>query len=624
MNTIKTMIKETVMKFYSEWRLEGDEYCGGFINGTSLSGSESVKSMKEIENNDYKTVFEGKDGHIIDSFHEEKRGVTFTKTIFKNTTDKPAKVELLSSFAIEGIKADKIHRATSFWAAEGKLLSQKLTDLNMETSWAKHGIRIEKFGQIGSMPVKKWFPFLVLENSETSEFLGVQLYIGSSWQIEIINKTGELYIQGGIADNDYGHWFKIVNPGEEFETPKAAVAFGKSLEEVCDKLVKAQNPRIAEVDKDMPIIFNEYCTTWGNPTLENITKTAKKLENTGVRYLVIDSGWYKKEVGDWFSLTGDWIPSKELFPNGIKEVADVIKAHGMIPGLWYEFETLGHLAEGWNDTEHILTKNGFPITAGGRRFWDMRSEWVKSFLDERVIGLLRNAGFGYLKIDYNEHIGVGADGAESLGEGLRQTVEESRKYFEHIGKELPELVIENCSSGGHRLEPSFMETASQASFSDAHETKSIPLIAANLHRLIRPEQNQIWAVLRASADINEIKCRLCSAFLGRLCISGEIFDLSDEQWQCALDAIELYPKVKHIIKNGYTSLIRATAEDYSNPEGYQAVLREYNNEALLIVHTFKNGANPPIDDLLNGWKIKETFGSELDGEFRGKLFVLNK
>jgi alpha-galactosidase len=96
----------------------------------------------------------------------------------------------------------------------------------------------------------------------------------------------------------------------------------------------------------MPVIFNEYCTTWGNPTLENIRKTAAKLQGTGVKYLVIDSGWYKTETcKDWFSGAGDWNPSTELFPNGIKEVADVIKSYGLIPGLWYEFETCGSASE---------------------------------------------------------------------------------------------------------------------------------------------------------------------------------------------------------------------------------------------------------------------------------------
>ena len=38
------------------------------------------------------------------------------------------------------------------------------------------------------------------------------------------------------------------------------------------------------------------------------------------------------------------------------------------------------------------------------------------------------------------------------------------------------------------------------SFSDAHECPEIPVIAANLHRLILPRQSQIWAVLRRKAD----------------------------------------------------------------------------------------------------------------------------
>ena len=169
-----------------------------------------------------------------------------------------------------------------------------------------------------------------------------------------------------------------------------------------------------------------------------------------------------------------------------------------------------------------------------------------------------------------------------------------------------------------------MELVSQASFSDAHEAVDIPLVAANLHRLIRPEQSQIWAVMRANADLDRIKFVLTSAFLGRFCLSGEIFDLNEQQWQAAKDAISFYGKVKHIIKDGYTSVIRTNVKDYLNPKGYQAVLRTLGNEALLIVHTFEEGANPPVEDLLKDWKIKESFGSELNGNFRGKVFLLEQ
>ncbi|MBQ7202504.1 MAG: alpha-galactosidase [Eubacterium sp.] len=613
------------MEFTTQWRLLGDHFCGHYANGLTMSNGESVRGMKKLSEDDGCTVFEGKRGHKIKCLHEFKNGVYTCRSVFENTTDETARLELLSSFAINGIKADKIHRATSFWSAEGKLLSQTLTELNMEPSWSHNGIRVEKFGQLGSMPVRKWFPFLVLEDSEKGEFLGVQLYCASSWQIEVMVKTDTVYIQGGLADRDFGSWFKDIKAGESFETPKAVVATGSSIYEVCDKLVKAQNPRISKHDRDLPVIFNEYCTTWGNPTIENIKKTAERLEGSGVKYLVIDSGWYKtEECRDWYSGTGHWIPSKELFPNGIKEVADIIKSHGLIPGLWYEFECLGDKSEGYYMTDHLLTRDGYPVTTQGRRFWDMRDKWVWSFLDERVINLLRDAGFGYIKVDYNDTIGLGVDGAESIGEGLRQTVEKSREYFLHMGDEIEDLVIENCSSGGHRLEPSFMETSSMASFSDAHECNCIPIIAANMHRVIRPEQSQIWAVLRADASTERINYLLTASFLGRLCLSGEIFDLSEKHWNLALDSVKFYSKIKHIIKDGFTELIECTAKDYSKPEGYQVVLRTLKDEALLIVHTFENASAPDLTDILSEYEIKDSFGSELNGEFRGRAYLLQR
>ncbi len=612
------------MKFGIEWRLKGDEYGGSFGNGITLSDSESVWGMRTVSESADKTVYEGKRGHTLICNHKMENGVTVFNTVFENTTDSPAELELLTSFALSGITADRIHRATSFWSAEGKLISQDLTELNMEPSWAKHGKRIEKFGQTGSMPVRKWFPFLAFEDSENGKFIGVQLYCPSSWQIEIITKDKSVSVFGGLADRDYGQWTKTVAPRECFAAPKAVVAEGDSLLEVCDKLVKAQKPDIAEIDRDMPIVFNEYCSSWGNPNLENIRKAAEKLDGAGVRYFVIDSGWYKLPEDDWFSTSGDWIVEKSLFPNGISEVADIVKSHGMIPGIWFEYETLGSKAENYNNKELLLTRDGYPVTVGGRRFWDMRKSAVRDFLDERVISLLRDNGFGYIKVDYNENIGAGVDGAESFGEGLRQSVEASRDYYVHMKAELPDLVIENCSSGGHRLEPSFMEVSSMSSFSDAHECACIPLIAANLHRLIRPEQSQIWAVIRKDSDIHRINYLLTSAFLGRLCLSGEVYDLPDELWQNVLCGIDFYNRIKHIIKNGATTVIRTNARDYSKPEGYQAVLREYGNEAFLTVHTFENGANPPVEDLLEEYGIKAEFGSPLDGDFRGRAYLLEK
>jgi alpha-galactosidase len=131
-------------------------------------------------------------------------------------------------------------------------------------------------------------------------------------------------------------------------------------------------------------------------------------------------------------------------------------------------------------------------------------------------------------------------------------------------------------------------------------------------------------VLRAKDDIHRTYYSLISGFLGRLCISGEIFDLPQENWQIALDSVKFYDEIKHIIKDGFTSVIDCNVKDYNDPEGYQVVLREIENEALLLVHTFKNGANPQIEKYLENWKIQKEFGSSLDGDFRAKAFLLKR
>lgn len=612
------------MDYSVQFKVRGDDFGGHFINGISMADSESVWKCKLAYADDEKNIYESADGYKITAYHIRKGDVTECFTVFENCTDKTVTLDMISSFCLTDIDSDILHRATSFWSAEGKLLSQKLTELNMERSWSGHGIRIEKFGQTGSMPVRKWFPFVCLENSSTKEFIGVQLYIPSSWQVELFRHKEPLTLLGGIADFDYGHWCKEIAPGESFTTPKAVIAEGDSLLKVCDMLVKAQNPDISPVDADLPVIFNEYCTSWGNPTIENLEKTAKKLQGSGVKYLVMDSGWYKEEGKNWWDTIGDWNVSPTLFPNGLKEVNDMIKSYGLIPGIWFEMENVAPLSQIYGETEHLLSRMGAPLNVSGHRFLDLRDEWCVSYLDEKVIKLLRDSGYGYLKVDYNENIGIGCDGAESLGEGLRQYVLASQKYFKRIKVQLPDMVIENCASGGHRLEPSTMELCSQASFSDAHECTSIPIIAANVQRMIKPSQSQIWAVLRAKDDIHRTYYSLISGFLGRLCISGEIFDLPEENWQIALDSVKIYDEIKHIIKDGYTSVIECNVQNYNDPEGYQFVLRELGDEALLIVHTFKNGANPSFERILDGWNICKEFGSSLDGDFRARAFCLEK
>ncbi|MBQ8952542.1 MAG: alpha-galactosidase, partial [Clostridia bacterium] len=524
--------------------IRGDALPGGFSNGATMSLSGSVRNLRLVSH-------ERQDGRVLTVLADGGRVVRHTvawdgdaealvvSTAFENRTEQPLTLEYLSSFSLGGLTpfaADEapgqltIHRFRSAWSAEARLVSDTAEALNLSPSWSRFGTRVERFGQAGSMPVRGWFPFLAVEDTARGVVWAAQLAVPASWQMEVRRRDDGLSMTGGLPDFDFGHWAKTLAPGEGFEAPQAFLTVSRGdVNRAAQRLLSVQRSRWVGRDRPLPVLFNEYCTTWGNPSEENLAKIAAALRGKDIDYMVIDAGWYMGDDGNWGDCGGDWIPNEtKLFPHGLKHTADMIRAAGLKPGLWFEAETCAAKSALRQREDMLLRRGGVPLSTGGRWFLDLRQEQVQDYLKERVIGLLASCGFEYVKIDYNDTIGVGCDGAESLGEGLRQNAEGSLRFFREMRKALPGLCVENCSSGGHRLSPAYMAVSDMASFSDAHECVEIPIIAASLQRLILPGQSQIWAVLRASDSLRRINYSLVNTFLGVMCLSGDILDLSPE------------------------------------------------------------------------------------------------
>lgn len=282
----------------------------------------------------------------------------------------------------------------------------------------------------------------------------------------------------------------------------------------------------------------------------------------------------------------------------------------MKPGIWFEFEIAGRGSRIFEKSAWMLKRDGYDIVSGHRKFLDMRQPQVQAYLAEKVIGLLNTYGMEYLKVDYNETIGIGCDGLESQGEGLRQQIEASMDFFRRIHRELPELVIEICSSGGHRLVPSFLELASMASFSDAHECDEIPIIAGNMHRIILPRQSQIWAVLQAEHSLSRLYYRMTGTMLGRMCISGDIGGLSGEQWKVVQEGMDFYNRVSFIIDVGKTTFQGPRIGSYRNPKGWQAVIRQNGHQLLIVFHSFHEAPDSVRLEVPKNYEITGSYHKE--------------
>ena len=290
-----------------------------------------------------------------------------------------------------------------------------------------------------------------------------------------------------------------------------------------------------------------------------------------------------------------------------------INEAGMKAGLWFEIDNVGTASKAYTDEEHLLKRDGAVLTTTSRRFWDLRQDYVREYLSERVIGTLKKYGFEYMKIDCNDTIGIGCDGAESLGEGLRQNQEGSLEFIKKVKCEIPGIILENCASGGHRLEPLMMSQCAMASFSDAHECEEIPVIAANLHRLILPRQSQIWAVIRKEDPLKRIAYSVANTFLGRMCISGDVWLLSKKQWTLIDEGIAFYKRIAPVIKYGRSYFYGTPVLSYRHLSGWQGVFREAYDKrsAYLVLHAFygMKGINVSIE-IPEGYRIKDVYSYE--------------
>ena len=608
---VKEPEKQATLDPMVQVKLTGDMYQGCYAPGNTLRNGESTQRLKMaaqdlIERDGKKiirTTLKDERGYqaVHDVIWEKEARFIRIHCSYENLSREDIMLELLSSFSLNGISPYldgdcageiRVHRLQSRWSQEGRHLEQTMEELQLESCWNLDSVRCERFGQVGSMPVSHYFPFLAMEDTKNHIYWGAQLSQPASWQMEIYRKDENIAVSGGMADREFGHWMKCLKPGEKIEAPEAILStaatdsfdvFTQRLVEAGEKMVNAG----LECEQELPIIFNEYCTTWGCPSHENITGILSAIKDKGFSYFVIDCGWYKADGVPWDISMGDYIPSKTLFPDGLEKTVQAIHQNGLKAGIWFEIENVGPASESYHNTEHLLKRDGKPLTTSRRRFWDMKDPWVQEYLEKRVIGTLNKYGFEYMKIDYNDTIGIGCDGAESLGEGLRENMQATMEFLEKVKKEVPGIILENCASGGHRLEPGFMAATSMASFSDAHECVEIPIIAANLHYVILPRQSQIWAVIRESDSLKRIAYSVSATFLGRMCISGDVTNLNSEQWKVLDDGIVFYKKIALIIKEGQTFHCSPQIEQIRHPKGWQGIVRVgKNDELLVLIHIF--------------------------------------
>lgn len=487
----------------------------------------------------------------------------------KNVSEKPITIDYVSSFVFAGIA--KNHKK---WDTETYLYTPHNT-WHGEMQWAKNSVRalgltqfdvssLKKLSrsQTGTWSTSEYLPMGVYENPQEGTALCWQIENNGSWYCEIGNASCRegLYIQLCGPQYEHNHFLKTLEKGEVFETvPVACGVCNGGFDEAIGEMTKYRRNirRKNEDNETLPVIFNDYMNClFGNPTTERELPLIDAAAKAGAEYFVMDAGWFAQMEGgddDWWSSIGVWKEAESRFPGGgLRRVMDYVREKGMKPGIWIEIEGIGPDSE----LAKTLPDDWFFQIRGTRNIehyryqLDFRNPEVRQFADDTLEEIVSKYDIKYLKIDYNINAGLGTDlHAESPGSGL---LGHCRAYLDWLDAFLnrhPDVVIENCASGGQRMDYAMLSRLSIQSTSDQTHYDLYPSISCMAGSAVTPEQAAVWSYPNwETGDEEEAVFNMVNAMLGRIHQSGFLNQLPEANFARVKEGIACYKSIRQDIK----------------------------------------------------------------------------
>lgn len=486
-----------------------------------------------------------------------------------NRTDEPLVLDYVTSFAYYGL-SDALqgswednaafYVAHNTWHGELQWRKNTLFELGM-TKVNKSSLKRLTYAQAGSWSSYEYLPMGVFENLESGACLFWQIEHNGSWGWECSDVPGGgLYLQLYGPCFEQHHFEKRLHRDTPFVTVPVAVGVHAGGFEGAIGALTAYRRAIRRPNadnRDLPIIFNDYMNClMGDPSEERELPLIDAAAAAGCEYFVIDAGWFSLRDGgddDWWSSIGVWKEAAKRFPRGLRYLMDYIRGKGMVPGLWVELEDIGQDCEALGDMPDswFFQRHGRRLKEHNRFQLDFRNPEVRAFAHRTVDELVEAYGVGYFKMDYNISAGMGTDyQADSVGDGLLEHNRAFLRWLDEVLEKHPGLVIENCASGGMRMDYAMLQRLSIQSTSDQTDYRQYASISAMAATAAAPEQQAIWSYPSLQGDEEETVFNMVNAMLCRVHQSGFLNRLPAVSLQRVCEGLACYKEIRPAIRRG--------------------------------------------------------------------------
>ncbi len=280
------------------------------------------------------------------------------------------------------------------------------------------------------------------------------------WNAAFTRNEDDIRVQTGIEEVA----FRLL-PGESFRTSSIVI-----MPYVGD-LVDSQNKWRRLVKKHFSLIgkegrdqFGPFCAgIWGGMKTGSVLERVNTITENDLpfEYIWMDAGWYGIDTkptpdefeGDWGQHTGDWRVSPLVHPQGLKDVTQAIHQSGRKFLLWVEPERVIYSTPtAMAHPEYFLTTDD---PNDQNRLLNLGDPAAWNYCYQTLAGLIEEIGIDCYRQDFNfsplpywrKH-----DAGDRKGISEIKHINGLYALWDALLERFPGLIIDNCASGGRRID----------------------------------------------------------------------------------------------------------------------------------------------------------------------------
>lgn len=399
-------------------------------------------------------------------------------------------------------------------------------------------------------------------------------------------RDGRSMVHLGINDHDFVY---DLLPGEAFTTPRLIFGytgggFGAMSRSFHDFVRQDLSPR---PNYRPPVVYNSWYATLFDVSAEGQVKLAEKAAAMGVEMFVIDDGWFDKRVNDRAGL-GDWWPDKNKFPLGLKPLTDAVHGRGMQFGIWIEPEMVNPDSDLYRahpdwiiyypGRERTLSRNQSMLNLG-------RVD-VQDYLIDMFDRLLSSTEIDFIKWDMNRN--VSEPGWPEHDRDQREIwvryVDGLYRVWKTLRERHPNVIWENCSGGGGRVDMGMMGITEQSWASDNTVPPARLEIQEGYSQLFPANTMAAWVT---DEDLHEfsLDLRFHVSMAGALGVGGNLLTWTDEMLARAAEHVAIYKTIREVVSAG--DLYRLRSPRHTDLNALMYVAKDKSEAVLFAFRILK-------------------------------------